>query len=243
MKQHTLSSRIFSMLALALIGVASASASMSASAQLYKWTDANGKVHYSDSVPPEATDSARKEMGSDGTVRKSVDRAPTAEERRIAAQKAEEEKKARAVIEERERKDKALLATYTNLADFDRVRDRALALADAEVIALGKQSASLAARSAELTKQAEAAGKKGPPPKLANELKDVTADLASVRDIETRKTKDRVDLANLYASERIRLANLMAAQDAAKANAENKGAPAAASSNAATTQPAKLKSK
>jgi hypothetical protein len=113
-------------------------------AQLYKWTDENGKVHYTDSIPPSANDRARKELRSDGTVKRETERALTAEEKRLAAVRAAEEAKAREVQAERDRRDKALLATYTDLKDFDRVRDRALATLDSEIRALTERETYLA---------------------------------------------------------------------------------------------------
>lgn len=112
-------------------------------AQLYKWTDENGKVQYSDTVPPVANDRARKELRADGTVKRETERALTAEEKRLAAVRAAEEAKAKEIQAERERKDKALLATYTDLKDFDRVRDRALTTLDNEIRALTEREAYL----------------------------------------------------------------------------------------------------
>lgn len=199
-------------------------AAASASAQLYKWTDENGKVHYSDTVPPNATDRARKEMRPDGTVKKQVERALTPEERRIAAAKAAEEEKERTVREERERRDRALLSTYTSLADFDRVRDRALTIADGELAALKKQEATNTTAREALQKQAEA-HKKGPPLKLKNELDASEKDLDAVRRLLERKTKDREVLVANYTTERARLADLIAADTAAKAAAARGEAP------------------
>ena len=95
-------------------------------AQLYKWADENGKAQYTDAIPPASTDRARKELRSDGIIKSSTDRAATIEERRLATLKAFEDAKFKAIVDERNRKDKALLNTYVNLMDFDRVRDRAL---------------------------------------------------------------------------------------------------------------------
>lgn len=201
-----------------------ACASSGALAQLYKWTDENGKVHYSDTIPPSATDRARKEMRNDGTVKKQVERALTPEERRAAAAKAAEEEKERIAREERERKDRALLSTYTSLADFDRVRDRSLNLADGELAALKKQEASEVAQRDALQKQADAA-KKGPPPKLKADLEAAERDLAVVRDLLARKTKDRAALAANYTTERARLADLIAADLAAREAAKAGVAP------------------
>jgi hypothetical protein len=200
---------------------------MPAAAQLYKWTDANGKVHYTDSVPPEARDAARKEISPSGTVRKSIDRAMTPEERRVAALKAEADAKENALKLERERKDKALLSTYSNVTDFDRVRDRAIAIVDGEIVTFGRQLISLDARRAEIAQKVETAKKtkKGPLAKLEGELKEVDAEITAARDFEARRKIDRVELEKNYARERIQFLNLLAAQ--AAVNPTNQPATAA----------------
>ncbi len=185
-------------------------------AQLYKWTDENGKVQYSDTVPPAAVDRARKEIRPDGMVKKEVDRAQTPEERRIAAQKAAAEAAERAVKEERLRKDKALLATYSSVGDFDRVRDRAVLLADGEIAALKKQEEAELAQRADLQKQVDAA-KKGPSLKLKTDFENSERELQAVRALLDRKTKDRVSLVASFTNERARFLELMAAEKAALA--------------------------
>src|SRR5690606_7884572 len=60
-------------LALALSGAAEAQ-------KLYRWVDKDGKVHYSDHVPPEAVDQARDELNDQGLKVRSVERALTPEE-------------------------------------------------------------------------------------------------------------------------------------------------------------------
>jgi hypothetical protein len=216
----------------ALIVAAQVAFASLANAQLYKWTDENGKVHYSDSVPPSANDRARKEIRPDGVVKKQVDRALTPEERRIAAQKAAEEEKVRIAKEERERKDKALLTTYATLVDFDRVRDRAVAQADAEIVALQKQEANEVAQRADLQKQLDALGKKTVPVKLAKDVENADRELAVARDQIQKKTKDRAALVANYQTERVRLADLIAAEGAANKPAAS-SAPAAPAANAA----------
>jgi Domain of unknown function (DUF4124) len=205
---------------------------ITAHAQLYKWTDENGKVQYSDTVPPSATDRARKEIRPDGVVKKEVDRAPTPEERRIAAQKAAGEAAERAVKEERERKDKALLATYSSLADFDRVRDRAVSLADSEITALKKQEEAEIAQRADLQKQVDAA-KKGPPPKLKTDVENADKELTAVRAMLERKTKDRATLVANFTTERSRFSQLLTAEKAAAAAGSPSASSAASASGAA----------
>ncbi len=219
-------------------------------AQLYKWTDENGKVQYSDTVPPAATDRARKELRSDGTVKRETERALTAEEKRLLALKVAEEAKAREVQAERDRKDKALLATYTDLNDFDRVRDRALTNLDNDIRTLTQREAFLVkllatpegqplpvdttavAMTAPVPEKAApaVAGKPASPaapakaaaPKTNSaRILEAKAELPRVTDTLTRKRRDRGDLVTAYASERLRLANLMDAERVKLASAKS----------------------
>ena len=205
-------------------------------AQLYKWFDENGKVQYSDTVPPAAIDRARKELRTDGTIKQETYRAATAEERRLAAMKAVEDAKLKAIKDEHDRKDKALLSTYTDLADFDRVRDRALALMDAEyqtlveretllkkAIALppGAPPLVVASPPAPPPPPAAAAVSGNPPPPKPAAPKptvitqvEARAEMLRLVDTMARKKRDREDITALYAKERVRLAGLIAAHDA-----------------------------
>ena len=213
-------------------------------AQLYKWTDENGKVQYTDTMPPSAIDRARKELRSDGTVKQETQRAATAEERRLAALKAVEDAKLKIIQDERDRKDKALLATYSDLADFDRVRGRALALMDTEYNTLVEREtllqrvinappgsapilAPVLARPVAPPAAPVAAptpGKPGAPaaaPPRTAPLKptvitatEARSELPRLTDAIARKRRDREDITALYAKERVRFASLLAANDA-----------------------------
>lgn len=207
-------------------------------AQLYKWVDEHGRVQYSDTVPPSATDRARQELRSDGGVKSATERAATAEEKRLTALKAAEDAKARELQSERERKDKALAATYVDLADFDRVRDRALATVDQEILALAERETFLnrvlatpagQQPPAEKVLDTSASAANAKPPaapakpavvKSANaRMIEAKAELPRLADAITRKRRDRADLAALYATDRVRLANLIDAEKAKLANA------------------------
>lgn len=215
-------------------------------AQLYKWIDENGKVQYSDTVPPGAVDRARKELRTDGTVKQETHRAATTEERRLALMKAVEDAKLKAVHDERDRKDKALLATYIDLADFDRVRDRALALMDADlktmieretllkkVLALpaGAPPLVIAGPPAAAPPPAPAPVPGKPPPPKPAALKpnvitqiEARSEMPRLGDAMARKKRDREDITALYAKERVRLAGLIAANDALINAAQQKSA-------------------
>ena len=209
-------------------------------AQLYKWVDESGRVQYSDSIPPASTDRARKELRSDGTVKRETERAATAEEKRLAALKAVEDAKLKAVQEERDRKDKALLNTYTSLADYDRVRDRALGavandirtLEEREIVinkiiaSEGKFSPPAVAPVAATAPLASAgppvAGKpaaatpaKPPVVKTANMLLlEAKSELPRAKEALLSKRRNLEDLTALYANDRVRLARLIEAENA-----------------------------
>ena len=210
-------------------------------AQLYKWVDENGRIQYSDSIPPASTDRARKELRSDGTVKRETERAATAEEKRLAALKAVEDAKLKVVQEERDRKDKALLNTYTSLADYDRVRDRALGAVANDIRALeereivinkiiasdGKFSPPVVAPVAVPAPLASAAppvaGKPASPPtpakapvvKTANMLLlEAKSELPRAKEALLSKRRNLEDLTALYANDRVRLSRLIDAENA-----------------------------
>lgn len=88
--------------------------------KLYRWVDAEGKVHYTDSLPPEAVNQARDELNRSGMAVNRVDRALTEEER--AAMEAEEaEARREAELKaERDKMDAVLLGSYATEADLER---------------------------------------------------------------------------------------------------------------------------
>lgn len=88
--------------------------------KLYRWVDAEGKVHYTDTLPPEAVNQARDEISRSGTTVGRVDRALTPEER--AAKEAEEAEAARlaAIKAEQDKMDAVLMGSYATEADLER---------------------------------------------------------------------------------------------------------------------------
>ncbi len=88
--------------------------------KLYRWVDAEGKVHYTDTLPPEAVNQARDEISRSGTTVNRVDRALTPEER--AAKEAEEAEAARAaaIKAEQDKMDAVLMGSYATEADLER---------------------------------------------------------------------------------------------------------------------------
>ena len=65
---------VISVLVFLLIG-------FSVEAKLYKWTDENGKVHYSDKMPPDQIKNAHEKLSDQGLVKEKVERELTDEEK------------------------------------------------------------------------------------------------------------------------------------------------------------------
>ena len=99
--------------------------------KLYRWVDENGNVHYSDSLPPEAVDQARRELSkTSGTTTAQIDRALTAEERAAAQAEAEREAVIAAEAELRRQYDQRLLQSYPNESDLTRAFNDRLKMLD-----------------------------------------------------------------------------------------------------------------
>lgn len=102
-----------------------------AAQQLFKWTDEQGEVHYTDQVPPSQADKARARLSGEGVQVEEVPRAPTAEEIQAAMdlerQKAQEAER----LAEQRAEDERLLQTYRTIEDLELARDGKIAAVDA----------------------------------------------------------------------------------------------------------------
>jgi ATP-dependent Clp protease ATP-binding subunit ClpA len=117
---------------LAALALALASGGLDAQAKkvgkMYKWTDKEGNVHYSDQIPPEAVEYGREKFNDQGMTVETVDRAPTPEE--LVAQReaerlaAEEARRA----EEQKKLDETLIASYASEEDLVRAYEQRMDL-------------------------------------------------------------------------------------------------------------------
>ena len=170
---------------------------VAAQKKLYRWVDADGKVHISDQLPPEAVDQARREINAEsGAAVASVDRALTPEE--LAAQAAAREAAMtdaeRAAAQRRQ--DMALLSSYPTEADLERAFGDRLDLLQQNIAAgeagVAGQRNSLTAILADAA-EAELAGR-AIDPKRAGMIRDIHAELIAQQNILTRRA---VELAAL----------------------------------------------
>ena len=100
--------------------------------KMYRWVDENGKVYFSDVVPPDQVQHKRETRNEKARVLDVVDKAKSAEEleqqKRLDALRKEQEK----IIAKQAADDKVLLSTYRSIEDMHKALDNKLALMDGE---------------------------------------------------------------------------------------------------------------
>lgn len=186
---HVPSSRLLVLALTACVGAGATGAVHATTPQdhnRYKWRDAQGNLHYSDSVPAEATKFGYDVVNPQGIVVKHVDRAKTADElaeAKLAASKALAERKA---AEQRARDDEQLLSTYPQEEDLRRAQQQQLEMLNQQIksseVSLRNQEQSLA-ELLDRAAEAERTGKEFPPDQarqLAVMRKKVDAQKAAV---------------------------------------------------------------
>ncbi|WP_395375616.1 DUF4124 domain-containing protein [Marinicella sp. W31] len=92
--------------------------SMATAKKMYKWVDEDGRVHYSDKVPPNHVKQAREELNKEGVIVGKVDRAKTKEELAIEAEAlklAEENAEKERLAQENDSKERTkILKSYVS---------------------------------------------------------------------------------------------------------------------------------
>ena len=201
-----------------------------ARATTYKWVDDHGVVHYTDKMPPEAIDKGRVELNKQGIPVKKVDPAPSIEQRRAVQAEAERLKETSKEREATERRDRALLQSYTSESEIDLARSRALATIDSQLQSSQAYLAQLTRRRAELDSKKTALGDKPSPPALERELESIQSELAKHEAFVSEKKQEVANVTARYDSDKQRWRELRAIADA-------NAAAAAGVSSAQTARP------
>lgn len=183
-----------------------------AHAKLYKCTDANGKVYYTDKLTPDCVQSGAREMkrgivvkeyeaGEIPTDKKGKDlKKPT------ALPKAEPTKDEI----ERQRRDRALLATYANEKEIDLARDRNLQQTELALGSLRAREKNARAKQAKFKSQADdfAARGKPAPTWLQEELAESDRELKGVQGDIAAKLEEQKAIRTRFESDKERYREL-----------------------------------
>lgn len=132
-------------------------------AKLYKWTDENGKVHYSDRVPPDQVKQERERLNAQGVSVERTDRAKTEEEIAAAKLAAAEAAAAQRKADAERRAQETLINSYASEDDLKRAYEANVELIEQQ-ISSSKADIELRERSLEKlvqrASQSEQAGRK-----------------------------------------------------------------------------------
>ena len=197
--------------ALALAGAAEAQ-------KLYRWVDKDGKVHYSDHVPPEAVDQARDELNDQGMKVGEVERALTPEEIAARDERLRREAEEAAVAAEQAKRDHVLLSSYDSEEALDlayRERfdllEQSLATARMGIESQEKSLADLLAHAASLERAGRAV-----PKGIASSIAMARRQVDEQRQYMERREQEKQALEAEYEQTRTRYRSLRAAHDAQK---------------------------
>lgn len=184
--------------------------SPSVHAKMFKWVDKNGKTHYGDTIPPEYADQGNEQLDKRGQVVKKTDAALTPEQikQRDANEAASKKEKEDAV--EQQRRDKALLATYTVAKEIDASLQRNLDQLDVQIQNYELRIKSVQGRLAKLKEQE--AGfvqrKKPVPPDVLSGIKSTDDELTQLQGNIVRLNQNKDIMRSRFAADKARFREL-----------------------------------
>ncbi|MBC8007361.1 MAG: DUF4124 domain-containing protein [Prolixibacteraceae bacterium] len=170
--------------------------------RMYKCVDGAGKVYYSDKLNPDCDQSS--ELNRQGMVMKKKEVAKSVQP--LPSDPSPSAKNSR----QKERRDRALLATYTNEEEIDAARDRSLTIPAQGIKAIESKLEKLNRQSTELKKQADALATQKKP-LHAHLLEEVSVNQKEVTGLEAElaRRKAQSDLIRVkYESDKQRFREL-----------------------------------
>jgi hypothetical protein len=199
------------MITLSPVGLAMfASASMAAdktgktSSGIVKWVDDKGVTHYGDSLPPQYSGRDNSVMNSQGvTIRHNE------------AVNRDQKLQSQATLDQ-QRRDRALLATFSNKEEIDLARDRNIQMDKTALQGLQQRMESAKQRLAANQKAARVYEQRRQPlpADLARDLKDNQADIAKIEDQIAQRKKNMAATQNRFDEDKRRFIELKSAEPA-----------------------------
>ncbi|NMG75320.1 DUF4124 domain-containing protein [Aromatoleum diolicum] len=182
-----------------------------ASARIYCCDDANGRRVCGDVLPAACYESAYREMGPQGTIKRQIAAPLSAEE--IARRKADEQRRKDEEVQQvkQRRLDQALLETYGSVEDIDRRRDREIAEIERSLAEAREREAELRTKRKRLEQDAEFYKGRQIPRELSTSLRAIDSELATFGTIFETKARDIEAARARFAADRARYAELIRA--------------------------------
>jgi hypothetical protein len=180
-------------------------------ARMYKCIGTDGKAYYSDKMNPDCGQST--ELNRQGVVMPKKEAAKPAQSPKAGTAVAPS-----ANVKQQERRDRALLATYTSEAEIDAARDRSLAIPAQGVKSVESKLEKLHGQLTELKRQADtlAAQKKPLPTPLLEEVNSIQKAISGLEaDLAQRKAQSDAVGAR-FEADKLRFRELTAASQASQ---------------------------
>jgi hypothetical protein len=183
-----------------------------AEANMYRWVDANGKVTFSDKVPPAMSQKGHTSLSKNGIESSKVS---SAEELKL--KKEEEDKKTEILAEmteakkaeaEQNRKDEQLLATYDNREELNGFFMKKLSNLDQSIGILGARDESLTAKLQRLNQKYKLTKATSARSSLLREIKDAQETLLEYQKAISLNRADKKDVLDKYRKTLIRFDHL-----------------------------------
>lgn len=189
-----------------------AAANVSAAESTFRWRDAQGQVHYSNLLPPDAVDRGYEVLNGSGEIVRRVPPPLTPAQRAAAEAEAKRLEKQAQDRAEQARRDNMLLRTFNSVHDIELLRDSRVGALDAQLRLVRERQQSVEKRLTELqdreAKLREA--KRSIPAELHQELKDARAELADTRNTRQAMEADRADTVRRFQADIARFRQLQA---------------------------------
>ena len=180
---------------------------VNAHAALYKWTDPNGHVHYSDQLPPDAVNQTSYQLNRQGmTIRKTEQVHPVAKPKdESEAQRLKDAERERMIAQ---RRDRALIESYANESEIDLAKARAVATIEGQVQSAQAFIGQMTKRRDELEATKTTFAPRPVPGSIEREIETIDAEIARQNEFIAGKKKESATVAARYDSDRQRYREL-----------------------------------
>lgn len=182
--------------------LAAGSAAAADEQRLYRWVDEQGRVHYSDTLPPDQAGQRREIKTPEGATVDTVEPPPTREEleAEAARREAQEQAEARREAVERRRRehDRMLLMTFTSVEEMQTARDERLGAIESQIALVQSRIDKLQQRREQLRQEAATVERtgRGNPADIYRELEQIERSIRQNRSAieDKRDTQARIRL-------------------------------------------------
>jgi chromosome segregation ATPase len=182
---------------------------------MYKWVDDQGVVHYTDRIPAESVSKGATVLDKQGRSVKTIDPAPTAEQRRAIEVEADRQRELAKVDAERARRDRALTQSFSSEAEIDVARARAVSTMEAQLTTVSAYIADMTRRKQDLEKRKAGYGTKPVPAAVDNELNSVNEELVRQNALLVQKKEALAAVGKKYDADKQRWQEIKLEQDQA----------------------------